>query len=231
MNSRVIIAVVAVVVIVVIAGAAVSVMMGTSKTTTSSTVVTPPSTSSSTSSSTTSSTSTTSSSTSSSTTSTASSSTAYSIEIMNSSTVGTYLTNGTGWTLYVFNNDTQNSSSSSCNGLCATYWPPFTGSASSLVLPSGLSMSSFGTITRSDGSKQITYDGWPLYYYAGDKAAGQTGGQGKVGFGGTWAVANYPTIKLPPKNTTSSTPSSSTSSITTSTSTSSVTTSTIVSSS
>jgi predicted lipoprotein with Yx(FWY)xxD motif len=231
MNSRVIIAVVAVVVIVVIAGVAVSIMMGTSKTTTSSTTVTPPPTTSSTSS--------TSSSTSSSstTTSTSSSSTAYSIEIMNSSVVGTYLANGTGWTLYVFNNDTQNSSSSSCNGLCATYWPPFTGSASSLVLPSGLSMSSFGTITRGGGSTQITYDGWPLYYYAGDKAAGQTSGQGKVGFGGTWAVANYPTLKLAPKNTTStstttsSTTSSSTSSITTSSTTSSVTTSTVISSS
>ncbi len=195
MNSRIIIAVVAIIVIVVIAGVAVSTMLGTKSTTSTlvTTTTTPVATTS------------TSSLTSSSTiVSSSTSSVAYSIEIMNSSTVGTYLANGTGWTLYILNNDTQNSNSSACNGACATYWPPFQGSASSLILPANLSMSSFGTITRSDGTSQITYQGWPLYYFVGDKAAGQTNGQGKVAFGGIWTVVNYPTLKIPPKNTTTS---------------------------
>jgi predicted lipoprotein with Yx(FWY)xxD motif len=201
MNSRTIIAVVAVIVIVVIAGVAASTMLGAKSTTSTpvTTTTTPITTTSP------SSTSTSSSSTSSSTVvSSSTSSTAFSIEITNSTTVGTYLANETGWTLYIFNNDTQNGNSSSCNGTCATYWPPFHGSVSSLILPTSLSMSSFGTITRSDGSSQITYEGWPLYYFAGDKAPGQTTGQGKVAFGGTWTVVNYPTLNLFPKNTTSS---------------------------
>jgi predicted lipoprotein with Yx(FWY)xxD motif len=200
MNSRIIIAVVAVIVIVIIAGVAAATMLGAKSTTTTpvTTTTTPVATSSQ------SSTSTSSSSTSSTVVSSSTSSVAYSMEIMNSSTVGTYLTNGTGWTLYILNNDTQNGNSSACNGACATHWPPFQGSASSLILPANLSMSSFGMITRSDGTSQITYEGWPLYYFVGDTAPGQTNGQGKVAFGGTWTVVNYPTLKIPPKITTSS---------------------------
>lgn len=114
---------------------------------------------------------------------------------MNSTTgLGTILTNGTGWTLYLFTNDTQNSGQSSCYGTCATFWPPFLGNASTLVLPAGMNASAFGTITRTGGATQITYEGWPLYYYAGDNAAGQTNGQNKYG---TWFVVNYPKIEIP----------------------------------
>jgi predicted lipoprotein with Yx(FWY)xxD motif len=116
------------------------------------------------------------------------------ISLAYSPSLGSYLTNGTGWTLYLFTKDTVNSGASSCYGQCATFWPPLYGSASSLSLPPGVSASAFGTITRTDGTKQITYQGWPLYYYAGDKAVGQTNGQNKFN---TWFVVNIPTIQIP----------------------------------
>jgi len=114
--------------------------------------------------------------------------------------------NGTGFTLYLFTNDTQNSGKSSCYGACATFWPALYGNASNLVLPAGVSASAFGTIKRTDGTSQITYQGWPLYTYAGDKAAGDTNGQGKFG---TWFVVNYPTIKITTSSSVSTTVSSS----------------------
>lgn len=118
-----------------------------------------------------------------------------------SPTLGVYLTNGTGWTLYLFTKDTVNSGASSCYGQCQTYWPPLYGSASSLSLAPGLNPSNFGSITRKDGTKQLTYEGWPLYYYAGDKAAGQTNGQNKAK---TWFVINVPNISIPANVTTTS---------------------------
>jgi predicted lipoprotein with Yx(FWY)xxD motif len=116
------------------------------------------------------------------------------ISLAYSPSLGFYLTNGTGWTLYLFTKDTVNGGSSSCYGQCQTFWPPLSGSAGSLSLAPGLSASSFGTITRTDGTKQLTYDGWPLYFYAGDKAVGQTNGQNKQG---TWFVVNVPSISIP----------------------------------
>lgn len=116
------------------------------------------------------------------------------VELAYSPKLGTYLTNGTGWTLYLFTKDTVNGGTSACYGQCATFWPAFTGSASNLVLAPGLSASNFGTITRTGGVQQLTYDGWPLYYFAPDKAPGQTNGQGKQG---VWFVVNVPTITIP----------------------------------
>jgi len=128
------------------------------------------------------------------------------IGIAYSKSLGFYLANGTGWTLYLFTKDTANSGVSSCYGQCETFWPPLHGAISSLSLPPGLNVSSFGTITRTDGTKQITYEGRPLYYYSGDKAVGQTNGQNKDG---TWFVVNVPQISVP--TTTASRTSSSTS--------------------
>jgi predicted lipoprotein with Yx(FWY)xxD motif len=90
------------------------------------------------------------------------------------------LTNSAGFTLYWFVPDT--STASKCTGSCATYWPPVKGPATE---GSGVT-GTLGTITRPDGSTQATYDGHPLYTYAGDNAPGQANGNGKNLSGGVW---------------------------------------------
>ncbi len=90
------------------------------------------------------------------------------------------LTNSAGLTLYWFVPDT--STTSKCTGSCATYWPPVKGPATA---GSGVT-GTLSTITRSDGTKQVTYDGHPLYTYAGDTAPGQAKGNGLNASGGLW---------------------------------------------
>jgi predicted lipoprotein with Yx(FWY)xxD motif len=90
------------------------------------------------------------------------------------------LTNSSGKTLYWFAPDT--STTSKCTGSCATYWPPVTGP---VTAGSGVT-GKLGTITRSDGTTQATYDGHPLYTYVGDTAAGQAKGNGLNLSGGLW---------------------------------------------
>lgn len=94
--------------------------------------------------------------------------------------LGALLTDGSGRTLYILTKDKKGTST--CTGNCASSWPPFTASASA---GSGVDGSLLGTTKRSDGSMQVTYKGHPLYYFAGDSAAGQTNGQG---IGGVWFV-------------------------------------------
>ena len=90
------------------------------------------------------------------------------------------LVDSQGMTLYWFAIDT--SSKSNCSGSCATYWPPVAGP---LTAGSGVT-GTLGTITRSDGTKQATYLGHPLYTYIGDKSPGQATGNGKNLSGGLW---------------------------------------------
>ena len=90
------------------------------------------------------------------------------------------LTDAQGKTLYWFAIDT--SSKSNCSGQCATYWPPAKGP---LTAGSGVT-GTLGTITRSDGTTQATYDGHPLYTYVGDSAPGQAKGNGLNLSGGLW---------------------------------------------
>jgi predicted lipoprotein with Yx(FWY)xxD motif len=90
------------------------------------------------------------------------------------------VTNSQGFTLYWFGPDT--STTSACYGSCAAYWPAVTGTP---VAGSGLS-GTFGTIRRTDGSIQATYDGHPLYTYIGDSAPGQNHGNGVTLNGGQW---------------------------------------------
>jgi predicted lipoprotein with Yx(FWY)xxD motif len=96
---------------------------------------------------------------------------------------GTYLVGPSGKALYLF--DADKNGKSACSGACASAWPPLTVSTTPAV--SGGAMSAdLGTITRSDGSKQVTYNGHPLYYFAGDSGPGTTSGQGSDDFGADW---------------------------------------------
>ena len=101
--------------------------------------------------------------------------------VANSSTLGQIVTNSAGMTLYRFDNDTNNPPTSNCTGACQGLWPPATATGS--INLTGVDKSLVGTITRADGTKQLTLAGWPLYTYAGDTKPGQTTGQG---VGGTW---------------------------------------------
>ena len=90
------------------------------------------------------------------------------------------LTNAKGFTLYSFAPDTQ--TASKCYGSCAVYWPPVTGTAAaSPGLPGRI-----GTIERTDGSEQLTYNGHPLYTYIADTAPGQARGNNINLNGGVW---------------------------------------------
>ncbi|MBX5468805.1 MAG: hypothetical protein IRZ21_02790 [Thermoleophilaceae bacterium] len=100
---------------------------------------------------------------------------------------GTFLVDSKGMTLYLFQKDT--GSSSTCSGACAAAWPPFKTSGKPKA-GAGVQASLLGTTKRSDGSTEVTYNGHPLYYYAGDAAPGDTTGQGLNQFGALWYVLN-----------------------------------------
>ena len=104
-----------------------------------------------------------------------------------SGAVGTFLTDGSGRTLYLFAKDA--TGKSSCSGDCTEYWPPLT-TAGAPAASGAAKASMLATITRPDGSKQVTYGGHPLYYFAGDAAAGDLKGQGTNGFGAKWWVVS-----------------------------------------
>ena len=92
------------------------------------------------------------------------------------------LTNATGLTLYWFAPDS--AGKSACYGDCAAYWPPVTGTPTAGPGVTG----TLGTITRTDGKTQATYDGHPLYTYIGDSAPGQDSGNNLNLNGGLWHI-------------------------------------------
>jgi predicted lipoprotein with Yx(FWY)xxD motif len=96
---------------------------------------------------------------------------------------GTFLTDGSGKAVYLWVKDT--GSTSNCTGACAGAWPPVT-TTGTPTASGGAKASDLGTITRSDGTKQVTYDGHPLYYFAGDSGPGTASGQGSDSFGAKW---------------------------------------------
>ena len=96
---------------------------------------------------------------------------------------GSFLTNSSGRAVYLWDADGMNKSM--CSGACAGAWPPVTAKGH-VTAADGAKAADLGTITRSDGSKQVTYLGHPLYYFAGDSGSGQTNGQGSDGFGAKW---------------------------------------------
>src|SRR5690606_9282250 len=109
------------------------------------------------------------------------------INLAESSELGQFLTDQNGMALYLFLPDAQGAST--CYDDCATNWPPVTvESADALpTLGAGLDQALLGTVERDDGTLQVTYNGWPLYYYIGDMEPGVTNGQG---LGGNWFIVN-----------------------------------------
>lgn len=114
------------------------------------------------------------------------------ISLSTSATLGSYLTDKDGRSLYFFSTDAKDQVT--CTGGCELVWPPFyLDNLTADKLGAGLTFSDFATITTTSGKKQVTYKGWPLYYYAPNvngtntaEAAGKTTGDG---VGGVWFIA------------------------------------------
>ncbi|HSL11744.1 MAG TPA: hypothetical protein VLA82_10570 [Actinomycetota bacterium] len=100
------------------------------------------------------------------------------------SDLGEILVDADGMTAYVFFSDEQGGEST-CYDDCETAWPPILVDGDEPVAGDGVDDSLLGTTEREDGSTQVTYDGWPLYLFASDTAAGDTNGQG---VGEVWYV-------------------------------------------
>ena len=113
---------------------------------------------------------------------------------------GAFLTDGSGRTVYLWAKDTTNMSD--CSGACAQAWPAVTATGT-LTATGGAQASDLGTITRSDGTKQATYNGHPLYYYVGDSGPGRTAGQGSDNFGAKWWLVGPSGAKITAADTAS----------------------------
>ena len=104
--------------------------------------------------------------------------------------LGKVLVDGYGLTLYLFVPD-DHSGRSTCNGYCATQWPPLTlpSGVTTPVIGAGIDRALVGTTRRGD-VLQVTYAGWPLYRWIGDTSAGQSTGEGIRNSGGLWYAVN-----------------------------------------
>jgi predicted lipoprotein with Yx(FWY)xxD motif len=107
------------------------------------------------------------------------------VSVAKNKALGKILVDSKGRTLYELEADGKNKST--CSGQCATFWPPYA-APKKITVGSGVSKSSLKVITRSDGKKQLSYHGHPLYRYSGDTKKGQTNGEGVNAFGGFWYV-------------------------------------------
>jgi predicted lipoprotein with Yx(FWY)xxD motif len=136
-------------------------------------------------------------------------------EIVSNAKIGSpILVNSSGLTLYKFSADSGNMSA--CNGGCTAVWPPLTVAAGTTPKGGPGTGGTFATITRTDGTLQVTYDGHPLYTFTGDSSAGATSGQNLTSDGGKWTVVTIgasgtsspanspPTTKTPPTTKASS---------------------------
>jgi predicted lipoprotein with Yx(FWY)xxD motif len=107
------------------------------------------------------------------------------VELATDPNLGDYLAGKDGRALYVLTTDTPGTST--CAGSCATNWPPLVVAAGESATGGTGVSGSFATTDRADGSRQVTYNGAPLYYFIGDAAAGDVKGQG---VGGVWYLAS-----------------------------------------
>ena len=107
-----------------------------------------------------------------------------SVVVRQNPSLGPILTGANGHTLYQFL--PEKGGKIVCTGACLTAWPPAL--STSAVAGSGVT-GKVALITRPEGGQQLTYNTWPLYYFAKDTGPDQTTGQNVVAFGGTWLVA------------------------------------------
>lgn len=104
------------------------------------------------------------------------------VNVSQNATLGPILVDSMEMTLYIYTKDTPGTST--CYDKCATIWPPLlTNGAPTAGM--GVTASLLGTTNRTDGTVQVTYNGWPLYYFDKDKATGDTNGEG---VGSVWYV-------------------------------------------
>lgn len=106
------------------------------------------------------------------------------VKVTNNSQLGDILTDSEGRTLYLFRNDRR--LQSNCEGGCLANWPPLLTDATP-VAGDGVDAGRLDSITRSDGTLQVTYNGWPLYYWRDDVEEGDTDGQDR---GNIWFVVS-----------------------------------------
>jgi predicted lipoprotein with Yx(FWY)xxD motif len=113
----------------------------------------------------------------------------YEVKAMGVNGLGPVLVDGQGITLYLFETD-QRGSPSRCYDICAVQWPPDilpSGTAAPIAGP-GIGAGLLGTEPRTDGTTQITYNGWPLYFWPPDRDPGKATGQALTNAGGRWFV-------------------------------------------
>ena len=111
------------------------------------------------------------------------------VNVSQNATLGSFLVDSKGMTLYLYTTDTPNTSN--CYGPCATAWPPLLTNGAPIA-GSGVTGSLLGTTTRTDGTTQVTYNSWPLYYFQTDKVAGDTSGENVQG---VWFVITPAGVK------------------------------------
>ena len=107
------------------------------------------------------------------------------VDVRYDTTLGHYLMGANGMTLYVFTNDTEGQSN--CYEGCAAAWPPLTVEGDSVAVAPLAIPGSFGIIERTDGTMQVSYNGYPLYFWRDDEVPSDATGQGR---GDVWYVAN-----------------------------------------
>jgi predicted lipoprotein with Yx(FWY)xxD motif len=115
------------------------------------------------------------------------------VSTAHNSKLGTILANSHGYALYMF---TKDHGTGSCSGSCAKAWPPLLGGA--VIAKNGANSKLLKLTRNSSGGEQATYNGHPLYTFAGDKV-GKTDGEGLNQFGGKWYAVNTSGNEVPPK--------------------------------
>jgi predicted lipoprotein with Yx(FWY)xxD motif len=115
----------------------------------------------------------------------------YEVKVQDVSGLGPVLVDGQGIALYLFETD-RRGAPSRCYGICAIQWPPalLPDGVSRPVTGPGITPSLLGTAPRTDGTTQITYNGWPLYFWPPDHTPGTATGQALTNAGGRWYVVD-----------------------------------------